>query len=290
MTFLRVAIFSLAVLLIYTAIANLLPQVRTKVEVDDQPKPDTLDRGGQIAWGKRIFTGKGTCTLCHNDLGRAPNLLALDLKQEFSTQISSPRYNGAAKGKTGAEAIEAYVWQKLHEPSAYVVAGFGKKGTNDTVSPMPVVTAPPISLSDDEVRAVIAFFQDRAGVEVTVPLPSVSTKQMKTEKTTEKTGEKTSDEDAPAKTAKEVIEKFGCAGCHDLFGSGAEIGPKLADVGSRFDRDGLRRKILDPNAQIPKGYAPNIMPLDFGQRMRASELELLVDYLSQLRSTKKVEK
>lgn len=278
MTFLRVAIFSLGMLLSYTVIANILPQVKSSVQVEEAPEPDALDRGGQIAWGKRIFTGKGTCALCHNDLGRAPDLLALDLSREFAGRLADPRYTGAAEGKHGPAAIEAYIRESMRKPSAYVVAGFGKKGTNDTESPMPDVGRPPISLSDAEIDAVIAFLQDLAGVEVTVLLPSASTAHA--------TAEETTDEDAPAKTAEEVIEKYGCAGCHDLLGSGADVGPKLAGVGMRFDRDGLRRNILDPNAQIPEGYEPNIMPLDFGQQMRASELELLIDYLSELRAAK----
>lgn len=287
MTFLRVAVFSLAVLFTYTAIANLLPQVRGKIETDDQPQPGALDRGGQIAWGKRIFTGKGTCNLCHNELGRAPNMLALDLNKEFAIRIGDSRYTGAAKGKSGAEGIEAYVRESMLEPSAYVVAGFGKKGTNDTESPMPDVSKAPISLSGNEIDAVIAFLQDQAGVDVTVPLPSANTNQAKPD---EKAPEKVAAEDPPAKTAKEVVGKYGCSACHDLFGSGGQIGPNLADVGSRFDRDGLRHKILNPNEQIPKGFAPNIMPTDFGQRMRAGEIELLVDYLSQQRITRKAEK
>lgn len=278
MTFLRVMIFSLVVLLTYTAIANLLPQVQTSVQVEEETKPAALDRSGQIAWGKRIFTGKGTCTLCHNDLGRAPNLLALDLSREFAARLADPRYMGTVKGKQGPNAIEAYIRESMLKPSAYVVAGFGKKGTNDTVSPMPDVSAPPISLSDTEIDAVIAYMEDRAGIEVTVPLPSATT--------TQATVHETGDEEAPAKTAKEVIEKYGCAGCHDILESGADIGPKLAGVGARFDRDGLRRKILNPNGKVREGYKPDIMPSDFGRQMRASELELLVDYLSNLRSTR----
>lgn len=278
MTFFRVMLFSLTILLAYTGLANLLPQMRGGVETDEVVKPDTLDRAGQVAWGERIFNGKGTCNLCHNSLGRAPNLMALNLSQEFTAQIADSRYSGAAKGKEGAAAVEAYVRESMREPSAYVVAGFGKKGSNDTVSPMPDVSAAPISLTDTEIDAVVAFLEDRAGVEVTVPLPSATAAPASKEKTVA--------EDAPAATAKAVVDKYGCSLCHDLFGSGASVGPKLAGISARHDRERLRRDILDPNAEIEKGFQKDIMPQDFAKKMRAGELELVVDYLSNLQTAK----
>ena len=58
------------------------------------------------------------------------------------------------------------------DPSAYVVAGFGKAGSNDSESPMPNVTAGGIGLSEAEVAAVIAYLQDLAGAEITVEIPT----------------------------------------------------------------------------------------------------------------------
>lgn len=276
MTFFRVMLFSLTVLLAYTGLANLLPQMRGGVETDDEVKPDTLDRAGQIAWGERIFNGKGTCNLCHNSLGRAPNLMALNLSQEFAMRTADTRYSGAAKAKQGAAAIESYVIESLRQPSAYVVAGFGKKGSNDTISPMPDVGAAPISLMDTEVDAVVAFLEDRAGIEVTVPLPGAAAAPVSKEETMA--------EDAPATTAKAAVEKYGCSSCHDLFGSGADLGPKLAGIGIHKDREALRHAILEPNAEIAKGFQKDIMPQDFAKQMRAGELDLVVDYLSNLKT------
>jgi hypothetical protein len=56
----------------------------------------------------------------------------------------------------------------MKEPSAFVVATFGSDG--DTKSPMPNVTTGSIGLSEAEVDAVIAFLQNKAGVEVTVKI------------------------------------------------------------------------------------------------------------------------
>ena len=276
MTLLKVLAFSLVILLSYTFFANILPQVQSNPPPEEEaPSPGDMDVAGMIAWGEKLFSGRGTCTLCHNNMGRAPDMLAVDLGAEFATRLADPRYAGRAKGLSGAEAIEAYIEESMSEPSAYVVAGFGKKGTNDTVSPMPVVTAAPISLSEAEMAALTAFLQSRAGVEVTVSLP----------RATEAEGESAGDggeEEGPAETAAAAIEKFSCSTCHDLLGSGADIGPKLGGVGARLGRAGLRQAILDPNATIAPGYEADLMPGDFAEQMRVSELELILDYLMAL--------
>lgn len=273
MTFLRVTVFSLIVVFAYTLFANILPQVQSNPPAEEVVDPGALDLAGQIAWGEKLFTGRGTCTLCHNNLGRAPDLLALDLAAEFRERIADPRYGGEAKGLAGAEAVAAYVRESLLEPSAFVVAGFGKKGTNDTVSPMPKVDGAPISLSEVEINALTAFLQDRAGAEVTVPLPSEAAVAV--------AGEQEQAE-GPAETAAAAIETYGCNACHDLEGSGADIGPNLVGIGARLDRVALRRAIVDPNAEIADGFEADMMPQDYAEQMRVSELELLVDYLVEL--------
>ena len=95
-----------------------------------------------VALGEDLFQGKGTCTLCHNQLGRAPDLLAFDVVQMAGSRLVDGRYAGTAS------SAEEYLRESLLTPSAYVVEGFGQKGSNDTVSPMPAVQEPPLQLSD----------------------------------------------------------------------------------------------------------------------------------------------
>ena len=274
MTFVRVIGFSVIVLLCYTVFANILPQVQSNPPEEDEPiVAGEMDMEGMIAWGEKLFSGKGTCTLCHNDLGRAPDLLVMDLKAAFDERLADSRYDGEAKDEDGAKAVEIYLRESLVDPSAYVVAGFGKKGSNDKVSPMPDVSGAPISLSEPQIDALIAFLQSKGGYDVTVPLPEA--------------GESADDDDeeeeeGPAETAEAAIEKFTCNACHDLEGSGADAGPKLNDSGKRLGPDGLRKAILEPNAEIAKGFEPDTMPADYAEQMRISELEMIVDYLMKL--------
>jgi len=275
MTFLRVMGFSLFVLLVYTGFANILPQVQGDPPMEEKIDTGSLDMAGMISLGERLFKGKGTCTLCHNSLGRAPNLLELDLSKSFPSRLADPRYTGVAKGEKGAKAIGDYITESMLEPSKYVVAGFGKKGSNDKISQMPVINKAPISLSPVEINAVVAFLQDRAGLVPTVALPSAA-------EAPAPVSANDGEEEGPATTGVAAIEKFGCSACHDLEGSEADIGPNLHGLSKKYNAEQIANAIINPNAEIAKGFEADIMPGDFGEQMRVSELNLIVKYLMKL--------
>jgi len=49
--------------------------------------------------------------------------------------------------------------------------------------------------------------------------------------------------------------KGGCDRCHTVAGRGGAIGPDLADVGGRRERESLRTSILDPEASVVSGFS-----------------------------------
>ena len=278
MTFIRVIGFSVFLLLFYMGFSHTLPQVEPDTSAPVEVSTDGLDMDGMIALGESLFSGKGTCTLCHNGMGRAPDTLVMDMAATYPERLMDARYKGVAAGQEGAKAIEAYIYESMTDPSAFVVEGFGEKGSNDTISPMPTVDKAPIELTVVEMNAVTAFLQDLAGLTPTVPLPSADDAPA--------VEASSSGEAAPLLTTGEaVVDEYGCAACHDLGGSGATLGPSLYGIGKRMNRATLMEAIIDPNAIVAEGYDADFMPADFGEAMRGSELLLLTDYLLALPDT-----
>jgi len=165
------------------------------------------------------------------------------------------------------------------KPSIYVVSGFGKKGSNDTESPMPTVDKPPSQLSKIEINAIIAYLQSKDNNTVTVTLPT------KTSVSTTVTGGKA--ESAKPKLAQnpeQAFAKFGCVACHSILKTKSTVGPDLNNVGARLTVNQIRESIITPNAVIAKGFPP-IMP-DLSEKIMIRELEMMVQYLVKQKTLK----
>jgi len=255
--------FSLGLALLFTLVANLLPQVKGEAPVEQEVDLGALTIESFVALGKSIFTGKGTCSLCHNDLGRAPDILALNMVEVAIQHLKDERYKG------NATDAESYIHESLVDPGIYVVKDFGKKGSNDTISPMPAVNKAPIELSDIEINAVIAYLQAKDGNDVTVPLP---TEAPATEMPLEKS--------IAAGTIEEVISKYNCQACHKILGSGGDLGPNLEQVGMRLSPEQIRQSIIAPDVEITKGFPSGVMPQNYSEQMRVKELDMLVTFLA----------
>jgi cytochrome c oxidase subunit 2 len=85
---------------------------------------------------------------------------------------------------------------------------------------------------------------------------------------------------AAAPDAEQLFTSAGCAGCHTLAAAGAtaKVGPDLGKLGD-VDANFIRTSIVDPNADVTKGYQPNVMPQNFGDQLSKEELDALVKYL-----------
>lgn len=92
-----------------------------------------------IQVGLELANGRGICMSCHNDV-RAPGFDGIGSR--------------AGSRIEGMSDIE-YLAQSLYEPDAFLVPGFAQG--------MQKMNEPPISFSDDEMKAVIAWLQSQGG-------------------------------------------------------------------------------------------------------------------------------
>lgn len=197
--------------------------------------------------GEKIFWGKGRCFTCHalGDNGsavRCPNLGVWGDK--FPLPIGK-RAEGRAKERetqTGLPYTATdYITESLATPGAYVADGFKNE--------MAVVYAPPISLSLDEIKALILFLQGQGG-EVNAEVvnnPSEISKKLY-------------DKIAAAGAAGggdpghgEEVFNSACVTCHSLKGQGGKVGPDLSNAGFKSLKY-LSESILRPADFIAHGY------------------------------------
>ena len=339
--------FWTTVSLLLAGYTNWLPQQRSDpppkeaAVVGDVTMEEFAEMGRVIIFGAQQVAGqksigKGQCPLCHtfdpgDDSGRCPNLFGVENRSH--DRVKEDRYatspvaigetepaSGIVKGKYdeipeeyrrqhGPDEFtgEDYIRESVMCPTCYVVEKFGADG--DTKSPMPIISKPPISLSRNEVNAVIAYLQskDTPGefATVTVPLPqddAGNTGVAVAEAPDE-------DEDKPVfvtgtEDIQAMINTLGCPLCHTIPGvEGAvgELGPKLHEKINAPKRikdpnykgkatntkEYVRESILNPGAYVVFNEAEGelfpdgLMPTDFSQQLSVHAIDKLVDFISQ---------
>jgi len=85
---------------------------------------------------------------------------------------------------------------------------------------------------------------------------------------------------AAAPNGEQLFASAGCTGCHTLKAAGAtaKVGPDLGKLG-KVDAKFLQTSIVEPNADVTKGYKPDVMPGNFGTQLSKEEIDALVKYL-----------
>src|SRR4051794_8390500 len=86
-----------------------------------------------------------------------------------------------------------------------------------------------------------------------------------------------------AAQGKELFTANGCGGCHTLAdaGSNGQTGPDLDEGLKGKDPAFIKQSIVDPDAQVTKGYSRGIMPPNFDETLSSAEIDALVKYLQE---------
>lgn len=262
-TNLKIALTVVGTLAVYTAVANMIPQVESAVpeavEVSGEVTPERL-----VEIGEQLSEGAGGCIACHGLGTRAPDLLGV-----AGRNCETRRPELSCKG---------YLHESMVNPTAYVVEGF-----------QPIMPDVRRTLSASQIWALVAFLQSQGG-EVTVTADDIPAAgeagptAAEGGAPAEAAGEATPERQAAPTEPRQIIAAYGCTACHQLDGQGGPVGPSFEEMAGK-DRDYLRRSMLAPNADTAQGYEAfaGTMPANFGERMTAAQLEALVDFLARER-------
>ena len=257
-TNLKILLTVIGTLAVYTAVANMIPQVQSEVPEETAIGADVTPEQ-LVAIGQELYEGAGACTACHGLGTRAPDLLGV------IGQICGDRREG--------QACKEYLFQSLTEPSSFVVEGF-----------QPIMPDLRRTLSEPEIWALVAFLQSQGGpVTVTAAdIPRAEVSAAGAQAIGDGGGLAAAH---PAVTdPMELLRTNACFACHQLGEEGVALGPTFDMVGAR-DAEYIRRSILLPNADTAAGFeaVAGTMPANFGDQLTAAQLETIVRFLSSQR-------
>lgn len=260
---LKIVAVTLATIAAYTVVANVIPQVESDVPAEiafgADVSPEELLEAGQ-----ELYEGGGGCLACHAETpgARAPNLLT-DYQGEGPIGV---RCDDRVPGMDCKE----YLYEALVRPSDHMVGDYP-----------PIMPAADRSLTQPQIWAIVAYLQSLGG-EVTVTAADIPDQAAGGEPGAMGLAAGGPEMDS---TDPDVLVRELCLQCHLLAGEGLDLGPDFDGIGNRRSAEDLRLAILDPPAVVSEGYEEmvGLMPVDFGRRLTAEQLEAVVTYLSQLR-------
>ncbi len=197
--------------------------------------------------GESIFWGKGRCFTCHSlgDQGsavRCPNLGQFGEKFPLPIGARAVLRAKERSEETGEHYTTTdYLVESLAKPDAYLVEGYKDE--------MAIVYAPPISLSLNEIKAVITYLQSQGGDLDMETIDNPSELAQTYYARIAAAGAAGGGDPG----AGEEIYADNCSDCHQLLGEGGEIGPDLSAIshkGLKF----ISESILRPAKKITEGY------------------------------------
>lgn len=260
-TNLKVGLVVIGTLVVYTGVANMIPQVESAV-------PEEISLGAEatpeqlVEAGGQVYEGSGGCTACHGLGTRAPDLLGV------AGSVCEERVPG--------QSCKEYLHESLVNPTAYVVEGF-----------QPIMPDMSRTLSGTEIWSLVAYLESQGG-EVTVTGSDLEAAGAGSAGAGD--GEEPAGGGATASAAgapagetdpAALMQSLGCAACHAAEEGGPGVGPTVPAMAD-LEPDYIRRSILHPAADTAPGFEAmaGTMPATFGDQLTAAQLESLVDYLA----------
>ncbi len=272
--FLLIGLFTVAVSLFYTGVAQFLPQLENRppaeVALGSKIGPEELS-----AIGAGVFDAN--CSQCHKlgEGGRAPDLNGMGPRAADRAAERS-----AESGQTFTDID--YLVEALCKPGDYLVEGFGN-----------IMPPQGKALSGGQLLAVVAYLQNLGG-DATVrgtdvdPIKRFGCLSGGGSAMAGGGGEAEPAAKDPVGPPEKVFDAFGCSGCHATEDEERKIGPSLWGVGKRLTKGELYDSILAPDAQLTPAdppYALGVMKETlngngFYERMTPADIQALVTWLA----------
>lgn len=91
------------------------------------------------------------------------------------------------------------------------------------------------------------------------------------------------EDEAASVDGEALFTDQGCAGCHTLKAAGATgtVGPDLNAVLAGADIAFIEESIVDPEAEVEKGFPGGVMPSDYEQQLSPEELDAIVQFIAE---------
>jgi mono/diheme cytochrome c family protein len=98
---------------------------------------------------------------------------------------------------------------------------------------------------------------------------------------TGETGEEPQGDPEAGEEVFTTVASPACATCHTLQAAGATqtLGPNLDEALADKDAAFIRESIVEPDAEVTSGFADNLMPEDYGDKLTEQQLKDLVAFL-----------
>lgn len=241
----HLVLFIVGTIAVFVYICSAIPQIKSQpmvTEVAIGHSPEDL-----VVSGRAIFeSDRAQCLTCHS-LGEDPK-----------ARCPNQEGVGASAGerKPGHSAAE-YLIESLYNPNAFVVAGYPK-------NQMTPVNKPPITLSHDEILAVVAFLNSLGGRTDSDFIERARSAQEPWRKGLLQAEEAAERARLPifpgdAVQGRDVFRIQGCDKCHPVESESGNIAPDLKTIGAAQSPEYLLESILQPSQVIVKGYSNTIV-------------------------------
>lgn len=245
-----------------------------------------------IKAGEAVFNGPDACHVCHALEPGVPNKRCpTNMKEVY--QRATKRAEEIQKQRDPSMTPVKYLVESIYDPNAYLVqdAELGGPFSKGVMKP---VNGPPLALSDQQIKAVLAFL-----ISQSAPLDARLVQEIDVAQAPFKSGKALANvkqepelklPEGDPQVGRETFAKFDCFRCHTIQGEKftqdvtGGVGPDLTGIGGIQTPVYLAESILNPNAAIVagKGFVgedgTSKMP-SFNEDMTTQELLNLVAFL-----------